>query len=975
MTAVALLLTQGGSVFAADLSETRAGYARKNFTVEDGLSSNHVDAIVQTGDGFLWVGTDKGLLRFDGRHFMPISLLPEASPLSVSALAVAPDGALWVGTRNGVARIAGGQSGDSGHVVSTLYHPGTGDSDSIQCLHITRQGQLFVGTMTGFYRLDREAFSMVIPDLWTSRIEEAANGNLLVITSKGFVEWDGQRVIQHLDLATRLGVRQNEIFQVSEDRAGNRWYCTTAGLARQLGTSIERIEPYGKDVVFRVNEDSEGAMWFVQSANLYRIGMNGRELIASHLTATYVAFDRDGDLWAGTKGTGLFRVKRQAVKMFTGADGLPLGKPAAVLASSDGKLWVGSNCGGLSWFDGSRFRTYSENDGLTNSCVFSLAEGLSQDILIGTYGGGLFRYRQGQFSQIVKEDKSKNNVAVAILPTIDGSVWIAYSDGLSRLQGGQLRRFTIDDGLSSNTLLSAYLDRRGVLWVETAGGIDRLDRDRFVAVSKTNNAAVVGGGFGFGEDHFGELFAFGPFSGTVHVQENRTTQLQGVPKVTGMVRSPESQWFCGDGIYRTSLDSLEKWEHAGDTPPDYTRFARADGMNSTECSGGFRNMAITNDGKLWVPTEQGVAMLETSRLRHTDRKPAIYMERVVVGTTPEPPNHELILPAGTRHVELHFDSIELSSPEAIRMQYRLDDVDRGWLYADLSAAAIYSGIPVGTHAFHLRACNSDGIWDPVGIIYNVTQKPFYYETGLFRVSAIGTLALLLALAYRQRLSWLTAQMNARLDDRVAERTRFARDLHDTMLQTIQGSEMFVSVAINQPGNPAPTNGALEKISAGLARAAQEARACLQSLRDSTTQVNDLAEALKRAGEESAAGHSLTFSLVARGGVKDMHPIVRDEIQLIGAEAIRNAFAHSAGTKVEVALTYSNALELRVRDDGKGLGAEIAAQGVHGHFGLTGMQERAARIGAKLTLRSSVNGGTEVELIVPGRIAFREKQTH
>jgi signal transduction histidine kinase len=521
--------------------------------------------------------------------------------------------------------------------------------------------------------------------------------------------------------------------------------------------------------------------------------------------------------------------------------------------------------------------------------------------------------------------------------------------------------------------LSAYLDRRGALWVETTGGIDRLENDRFAAVSKTSNAAVDVGGFGFGENQSGALFAFGPATGTFRIEENRAIKLNGAPRITGMVKSPGNLWFCGNGIYRTSPDSLEKWEYARDTPPDYTRFDRADGMTSAECSGGSRNMAITNDRRLWVPTEQGVAMLEISRLRHFDRKPAIYMEQVVIGKASRAPGRELILPAGTQHVELHFDSIELASPEAIRMQYRLDGVDREWLYADPSAAAIYSGIPAGTHAFHVRASNSDGVWDPAGIVYNVTQEPFYYETMLFRVSSLGVFGLFLAGAYRLRLGRITAQMNARLDDRVAERTRFARDLHDTMLQTIQGSEMIVSVAMNQPGNPAHTDAALARLSAGLARAREEARACLQSLRASTTQVNDLAEALLHTGEESAAGYPLKFNLLVEGAVKDMHPIVRDEILRIGAEAIRNACIHSAGSKVEVVLIYAHSLELRVRDDGKGIGAETIAQGKPGHFGLAGMQERAARIGGKLTVRSSAKAGTQVELAVPGRIAFREKQ--
>ncbi len=375
------------ALLASVLSGATAGYVRRNFTVEDGLLSNRVNAVLQTRDGFLWAGTELGLLRFDGRHFMAIDFLPQPSPVSVSALGEGRDGALWVGTRGGLAKIPSG-----GTNTPSLYHPGAGDSDSIQCLHVSRSGTLFVGTMTGLYRFEQGGFTTIIPELWTSRIEEDHNGHLLAITSKGFVEWDGTRIIQHPDLPGRLGVAQNEIFHVYEDHARTIWYCTTLGLARQVGGAIERLQPYGRDVVFRVDEDPEGTVWFTQAGGLCRATGAGRELIAADLQATYLAFDHDGDLWAGTKGTGLFRLKRQAVRMFTAADGLPQGLPRAVVAASDGKLWAGSDCGGLSWFDGSRFRTYSEKDGLTNSCVFSLAEDRNHDILIGTFGGGVFAF-------------------------------------------------------------------------------------------------------------------------------------------------------------------------------------------------------------------------------------------------------------------------------------------------------------------------------------------------------------------------------------------------------------------------------------------------------------------------------------------------------------------------------------------------------------------------------------------------------
>jgi signal transduction histidine kinase/ligand-binding sensor domain-containing protein len=965
---LALLTISVHSGLALDAAQP-GGYLRSAFTVEDGLLSNNLNAILQTRDGFLWVGTNEGLVRFDGRHFTRIQFLPQASAILVNALAEAPDGALWVGTRGGLARIPSGGSSDPEHTISSLYHPGSGDGDFVQCLHFSRNGDLFVGTLTGLYRFDHGVFSAIIPKLWTSRIEEASNGNLLVITSQGFVEWDGKQIIWHPGLAARLGVAEYGIFHVIEDHAGTIWYCTQAGVARQVGGSIERLEPYGANVVYRLYEDPQGTIWFFQSGSLCRVTAAGRQVVEPNFYARYLTFDRDGDLWAGTRGQGLFRLKHQAVNMFTAADGLPpLGVPTAVLASTDGKLWVGNNCGGLSWFDGQRFHTYSEKDGLTNSCVFSLAQDHNHDILIGTHGGGVFRLRDGHFTQLAALDRTSNRVATAIVPASDGSLWIAYSDGLDRIADGQVRRFTTADGLSSNSLLSAYEDRGGVLWVETTKGIDRLKKDRFVAVLTANSDSTGGGGFGFGEDSFGELFAYGPANATFHVQENGAIRLNG-PRITGMAKSRDNLWFCGDGVYRAAPDSLQRWERGRDAPPDYTRFDRADGMNSAECSGGFPNMAITNDGKLWAATEQGVAMLEFSRLRHNDRNPAIFIEKIVIGKAAQAPGRELVLPAGTHHVELHFDAIELASPEAIRMQYRLDDVDREWLDADSNVTAIYSGIPVGTHQFRVRACNSDGVWDSAGIIYQVTQQPYYYETNWFRLLALVVVASIVTGIYRYRLHQIAREFNVRLEERVGERTRIARDLHDTLLQSLQGLMLRLQL-VDELLSPGKAKEELEQTLERADQAIAEGRDAVHNLRSSATTTNELAQAVRSVADELAGDGSPTFRLVVEGAVRELHPILRDEVYRIAREALRNAFNHARAHRIEAEITYGERLfRLRIRDDGEGIPPDIVEAGRSGHYGLNGMRERARQAGAKLDVWSSAASGTEIDLSIPGSIAY------
>jgi signal transduction histidine kinase len=362
-------------------------------------------------------------------------------------------------------------------------------------------------------------------------------------------------------------------------------------------------------------------------------------------------------------------------------------------------------------------------------------------------------------------------------------------------------------------------------------------------------------------------------------------------------------------------------------------------------------------------------MLNLASMQKVDRKPAIYVEETTLGRRSQPPGHELVLPPDTHHIELRFDAIELSSPEKIRLQYRLDSVDPEWLDASPANNAIYTNIPPGEHLFHLRACNRDGIWDRVGIVYGIRQQPHVYETNFFR---LGTLALLVAIgigAYRLRVRQIATALQAGFDERLDERTRLARDLHDTLLQTIQGGKLVVDEALDHQSDPIRMRKALERLSVWLGEAIQEARSAVNSLRISTIDKNDLANALRRAGEECQCHRAIQFSVVAEGEDRSIHPILHDEIYRIGYEAIRNACVPSQAAEVAVELTYTDGLTLRVRDNGKGIDPEVAAKGRGGHFGLLGMYERASRIRGKLTISSSPGTGTLVELIVPRSVVF------
>jgi signal transduction histidine kinase/ligand-binding sensor domain-containing protein len=951
--------------FALDPSQPFSSYLQTHFTPENGLPSGIVNEIVQSRDGFLWlIMNGQHLVRFDGQHFAGFK-----EPVRVRALALAPNGDLWLGTTDALNRIPAAELNQFGRLRGVSYHPGPGDSSNIVCLHVSRDGALWVGTGNGLYRFADGSFSPIIPGSPILRIAEASNSHILAVTKAGLMEWDGSSAIGHPEIAAELEVKPDKVFQVLEDSHGVTWFCTTKGVARRIGNSIEKLSPYGVEGhgALRAYEDPQGNVWISKEDGLYRATAAGLELAFPTKNLRWVHGDVDGNLWVATNGDGLYRFKERAVRVFTKSDGLPNDVIMTVRATSDGGLWTGANCGGISRFDGKRFKTYDEKDGLLNSCVWSLAEDTNRDLWIGTWGGGAFRFRDGHFTQFSKGQGLPSDIVRGLIAAKDGTVWLATDDGVTRIRNGQVRNYRTTEGLSSNRTVTPFEDRAGAIWIATNLGFDRLEGDRFVSHVSFPEL----GTFPIGEDESGNIYVnLAPEADVRRVNNGRLDLVAANLVALGMVETQQRElWLNGMGIFRVASNALRQLP-AHDEPLDYESFGVADGMASPQSTVGHSSSALTRDGKLWVATMQGVAMMDLPRLPRTDRKPYIYVEEVTVGRNTQLPGHALVLPAGTHHVELLFDAIEISSPEKSRLQYRLDDVDSEWLDAPHPARATYSNIPPGAHAFHIRACNRYGIWDRAGTVYMITQAPYFYETRIFQIGSGALLIILLAGAYQLRVRQIAAAMSTRFDERLAERTRIARDFHDTLLQTIQAGKLVADDALATNTDSGPSRDALSLLSGWLGQATEEGRSALNSLRSSTAEGNDLPEAFRRAGEECRAQRQIHFGVAIEGGRREMHPIVRDEVYRIGFEAIRNAYAHSGADRVTVELSYLENLVLRIRDDGKGIDPVVAANGRAGHFGLVGMYERAARISAKLTISSSFGAGTEVELVVPRGIVFQ-----
>jgi signal transduction histidine kinase len=424
------------------------------------------------------------------------------------------------------------------------------------------------------------------------------------------------------------------------------------------------------------------------------------------------------------------------------------------------------------------------------------------------------------------------------------------------------------------------------------------------------------------------------------------------------------------GLVNIADAELRKWWERGDaTIVEVNVFDALDGVRPGLSS--FQPRATRSaDGRLWFANETVVQMIDPARQAGNAIPPPVHIEQVIADRKRYPFTPIVHLPPLTSDLEIDYVGLSFVAPQKVRFRYRLEGRDPAWQEPGTRRQAFYNDLRPGTYRFRVIASNNDGLWNEQGAALEIVIPPAWYQTKAFVVLCVISAALGMWALYQLRMRQVARALNARFDERLAERLRMARDLHDTLLQTVQGSKMVVDNALHRPDDGGMRQ-AMQQVSVWLGQASAEGRAAVNALRASTLEKNDLAEAFRRALEDCGRQGSCEASLSVTGAAREMHPMVRDEVYRIGYEAIRNACTHSGGNRLDVSLSYARDLVLRISDNGVGIDPAVARAGKEGHFGLQGMRERAGRIGAKLTVESSVGSGTAIKLHVPGRVVFQK----
>ena len=998
-------------VFGLDPSLDVSQYAHTAWKVRDGFTQGPIYCIAQTPDGYLWLGTESGLYRFDGVRALSWQP-PDGQQLPskiISALLVARDGTLWITTSKGLAswkrgkltqypEVAGSPAGPllqdhDGTIWFGLQSPGricAIQGQRAQCygektfglavvtLYEDLKGNIWAAGTTGLWRWKPgppKQYRFPRGTVEVNSLIESDDGILLLASNNGLKQLvDGK--IQGYALPSVTGTfRPNHFFRSSD---GSLWIGTQQDL---LHLHNGRIDAFGSadglsgDFTASIFEDHEDNVWVSTIGGLDRF----REFAAPKISrsqglstnnAYSVQSTRDGAIWIGTSN-GLNRWQNAQVTVYAwrGASALSgsggeqeLGIAKAVTNFADSgltgtphslgqddqeRLWV-STSDGLFHLDGAHFVRRAFQGRNTIPGIVGDGRG---NVWIGDVFLGLSHLTPRNAPQPISWSQlgQKNYGAEAFLPDrSDGGLWLGFLDGgIAYFKDGHIRAsYTAADGLGKGRVDDLRFGTRGTLWVATESGLSHIQDGRIQTLTSENGLPCD----------------------TVHWSIEDDDHFVWIYTYCGLVRTPESE--------------LDAWVNDSKRAVQTRVFDVFDGVGSVGVYGGYGpHVTKSPNGKIWFVTYDGVSVIDPRHLPFNKLPPPVHVEQITAdrknywqnlyGDASSPPPK---LPPLIRDLEIDYSALSYVAPEKNRFRVKLEGWDRDWQDVGNRREAFYNNLSPGNYRFRVIASNNSGIWNDAGTFLDFSITPAYYQTNWFRALCVAAFIAMLWALYQYRVRQMAREFNMSLEARVGERTRIARDLHDTLLQSFHG----LLLRFQTVSNELPPGDAKEKLDSAIDQAAEaitEGRDAVQGLRASTVVMNDLAVAVRTIGEElspDATGqNAVEFSVQVEGTPRNLRPILRDEVYRIAGEALRNAFKHAQARQIEVEIHYDERrLRLRVRDDGRGIDPKIlSGDGRAGHYGLHGMRERAKLMGGKLAVWSELDSGTEVELSIPASNAY------
>jgi signal transduction histidine kinase/ligand-binding sensor domain-containing protein len=966
---------------ALDDRRAMSQYIRTRWESDRGFPGGAVSAITQAADGYLWIATDNGLVRFDGLSFRTFDLPGSIGGAQPPVLGVVADdsGSVWARLRGAVLLRR-----RTGAFESAFAHVGL-PANVVTAMARGRDGEMLIATLGQPVAAVRGDHAVPLARLRTM----SSSFVISMAEMPGGDIWLGTRdagVFRvHEAQVTRItdGLPDLKIDSLLPGDDGDLWIGTDHGVARWTGAAVSQADVPAELralPALAMVRDADGNVWIAAGMRgLLRVNAHGVSTLGDRDEAvrrpvTAVFEDRDGDIWAGTS-EGIERWRDSVFTTYTTAQGLPSDTVGPIYVDDAQRVWFAPTSGGLYWMkDGLITRVsvagldrdviYSiaggdrgvwvarQHGGLTrvdltstgpSATTFTHVNGLAQDsvyvvdrtrdgaVWAGTLSAGVTRLSHGTFTTYDASAGLPSNTVNAIADTADGTIWFATPNGLGALSRGGWRRYTTNDGLPSNDVTTVFEDAASRLWIGTTAGLAIVDDGQLRRVLRAPQP-LRGSILGVAEDRSGRL------------------------------------WIAtSDRVLRVSRNALADGTVSD---ADVREYGVTDGLAATGGIKRHRSLVADPGGHVWIAMNRGLSMADPARSDRRARSALTSIEALTADETPVSIAGAIEVPSARRRLAFTFAGLSLSMPERIRFRYRLDGFDRDWSAPTSDRQAIYTNLSPRSYVFHVVASNSDGDWNGPEASLAFAITPAFWQTAWFRALVAAGVVVIGWSAYRLRVRQVARGLQTRFEERLAERTRIAQDLHDTLLQGCVSASMQLHVATDRLPEDSPVKPALGRVLDLMARVIEDGRNAVRGLRTTTSLPDELERAFAGVPQELAMATQASYRVRVGGRPRPLKAIVRDEIYRIGREGLVNAFRHADASDVEIEIDYgTRELRVCVRDDGRGIDPAVMQSGVDGHWGIPGMRERAQRIGGTLTIRSRAGAGTEVELRVAARIAF------